>query len=206
MTGAVTRKHFSSETLQQWFCRDLFLPFVSTVDFFFFHKPASFGADNLTINIWRTIPRAWLIYSKPYLLSQLPPSALNPWFMTFCRKLLSKRLSSFFMLRVSSRLSLFLSLTQPSNNIIPLGVDKCSCCDKELGEGNDAICLHLLLLATAVLIHWWIRNVSSIDVQNNPVGICDLQRMRRLIYRCWCCSFTYFLILMTKGLERMVML
>ncbi len=31
-------------------------------------------------------------------------------------------------------LSLFLSFTQASNNIIPLGTDKCGSCDKELGE------------------------------------------------------------------------
>lgn len=43
-------------------------------------------------------------------------------------------LHSSFGLCISSRLSLFLKLTQASNSIIPLEVDKCGCCDKELEE------------------------------------------------------------------------
>lgn len=41
-----------------------------------------------------------------------------------------------FILYVLCHLSLLPPLSRASNNIVPLGVDKCGCCDKKLGEGT----------------------------------------------------------------------
>lgn len=41
-----------------------------------------------------------------------------------------------FILCILCHLSLSPPLSQASNNIVPLGVDKCGCCDKKLGEGK----------------------------------------------------------------------
>lgn len=41
-----------------------------------------------------------------------------------------------FILCFLCHLSLLPPLSRASNNIVPLGVDKCGCCDKKLGEGK----------------------------------------------------------------------
>lgn len=41
-----------------------------------------------------------------------------------------------FILCILCHLSLLPPLSRASNNIVPLGVDKCGCCDKKLGEGK----------------------------------------------------------------------
>lgn len=41
-----------------------------------------------------------------------------------------------FILGILCHLSLLPPLSRASNNIVPLGVDKCGCCDKKLGEGK----------------------------------------------------------------------
>lgn len=40
------------------------------------------------------------------------------------------------ILCIPCHLSLLPPLSRASNNIVPLGVDKCGCCDKKLGEGK----------------------------------------------------------------------
>lgn len=91
-----------------------------------------------------------------------------------------------FLLCISTHLSLFLLLTQASNNIVPLGLDKCGCCDKELGEGkmqSVSISSHCHSSSDPLVD----RNIVSIDVQYSMAGICDLQRMRSFIdtYLCY---------------------
>lgn len=83
---------------------------------------------------------------------------------------------------LSAHLHSFVSLplTQASNNIVPLGVDKCGCCDKELGKGtmqSVSISSHCHSSSDPLVD----MNVGSIDVQYSMAGICDLQRMQCFI-------------------------
>lgn len=101
-----------------------------------------------------------LLYS-PFRLHFHPRSFPQSLIHDFGSKLLSITLSSFSFCAFPVICLPPLPLTWSSNNIIPLGIDKCCSCDKKPREGKMQSVPHLLPLSER-LIHCWIRTSAPL--------------------------------------------
>lgn len=142
--------------------------FVAMVD-----KPATVDADKLTIHWEQNLAAALFTVALVYCIFSLYQHTISDSWLWLVNCTYPARIQWCFALCTSSYLSLFTPLTQVSNNIRPLGEDKCGCCDKELGEGT----------MQSVSISSNCHSSSDPLVDVNVSSMCVTARLVSMIYR-----------------------